>query len=335
MTMNQIGDMSQHFQTLRQTSSIKSRMNTLTNELSSGQVSDITVHLRGDIGQLALIDRELEMIKSFETTTTQLAGTLEQKQLVLSSLNTQATKLAAQLIAVGQASSPPEITAAESAGRATFNGIVDVLNTRTGDKSLFSGAATDRTPLADGEAMLADIVASIGGATDNTTIAAAINAWFDDPAGGFATMGYDGDTGASVTHRVGPQESITLDGRADDKGFRNMLKSAAFAAISDVLSGTLVQSTRIALVSQGGEQLFSAADEVRQISARIGDDEARIEELSTARAAKKTTFSMARNALVNADSFETATLLQSVQQQLELHFTATARMSRLSLVNFL
>ena len=335
MSLTFVGDMSQHFQTLRQTSSIKARMNTLTEELSSGQVSDISTHLRGDVGQLALVDRELEMISSFETTATQLSGVLQQKQLVLSSLDARATKLAAQLIGISQSSSPLEIGAAESAGRATFNGIVDALNTRVGDKSLFSGAATDRTPLADGEAMLADIVASIGGAVDNSTIAAAIDTWFDDPAGGFATMGYAGDTGSVVTQRIGQQETMTLDGRADDAGLRKMLKSAAFAAVSDVMSVSLVQSVRAALVSEGGEALFTASDQVRQISARIGEDEARIEELSTMRAAQKTTFSMARNALVNADSFETATYLQSVQQQLELHFTATARMSRLSLVNFL
>ena len=47
------------------------------------------------------------------------------------------------------------------------------------------------------------------------------------------------------------------------------------------------------------------------------------------------TFGIAKNEIVSAEPYETATRLQQIQQQLELHFTSTSRIARLSLANFI
>lgn len=335
MTFQSIGDLSQHFQTLRQGSAIKGRLNTLTDELSSGRKSDLSGHLRGDTRQLAALDRELAMIDGFDLAAGQLAQHLSQKQLVIARMNTRQIDLATQMVSLTSSSTDMDVASAEKAGRAAFDAFADLLNTRLGDRSLFAGAAVDRSAVASGPDMLADIVASVGGTTDAASITVVIDAWFDDPAGGFASMGYTGDTGPAIQQRIGAQDVLTLSGRADEKGFREMLKAGAFAAVSDSLSGTLDRSTRETLLRTGGERGFGAADEVTAIAARIGEDEQRLDEAGTRRTAQRTTFATARNALILADPYDTATLLQSVQQQLELHYTATARLSRLSLANYL
>ncbi|MBU2360814.1 MAG: flagellar biosynthesis protein FlgL [Alphaproteobacteria bacterium] len=335
MSFQSIGDLSQHFQSLRQGSAIKTRMNTLTQELSSGRIADLSSHLQGNIGQLAVLDREIAVIDGFDLTAGQLQQQLAQKQIVLSRMTTEQIDLATQQLGISSSSSETEIRAAEAAGRAGFDAFADLLNARLGDRSLFAGAAVDRPAVASGADMLADILTSIGGATDAASITASIDAWFDDPAGGFATLGYTGDTGPAPTQRTGSQDVLTLTGRADDQGFRDMLKAAALTAVSDALSGTLDKPTRAALMRTGAERGFGAAKAVTAIAARIGEDEQRLDEGATRRTAQRTTFATARNALVTADPFDTATLLQSVQQQLELHYTATARLSRLSLANYL
>ena len=329
------GDMSQFYQSLRQSSAIKTRLNTLAQELSSGRVADVSTRVRGDVAPLALMDRDLSVLDGFIQTGTELARTLSQKQIVLSALEAEQTSLGAQLIKITPSASLPELQSAEAAGRAGFDRAVGLLNTRIGERSLFAGASVDATPLAAADTMIADILAAIGGATDAQTISAAIDDWFDDPAGGFATMGYGGDTGAVVAQRIGPTEVVHVDGRADDPGLRGVLKATARAAVSDALSEIIGKAERTALVREGGDMTISAADGLRQVAARIGDAEQRIEEITTRHFAQRTAIAQSRNGIVVADPFDTASLLQSVQQQLELHYTATARLSRMSLASYL
>ena len=335
MAATTVGDSAQHFQSLRQTATIKSRLNTLSNELSTGRIADISTHLHGDVGQLALLDRDLALLDSYIGSSGRLAQTLAEKQLVLSALDFEQTALAARLVTVTASASQVELHAAEAAGRAGFDRSVGMVNTRLSDRSLFAGAAVDGPAVAGADVMLADLLAAIGGATDAATITATIDAWFNDPAGGFATLGYLGDTGPEVTQRIGTTEVLTRDGRADDPGLRDILRAGAFAAVSDALSGSLDTATRATLVRTGGDRTFAATDNLRRIAARIGEDEQRVEEVTTRQSAQRSTMAMARNALIAANPFETATVLQSVQQQLELHFTATARLSRMSLANYL
>ena len=335
MSATMIGDSVQHFLSLRQSHGIKTRLNTLSDELSTGRIADLSAHLKGDVTPLALLDRDLSMLDTYDKSGRQLAHFLAEKQIVLSAIDTDQSALAARQIAVTASSSLVELTSVETAGRAGFDRLVGMLNTRLGDRSLFAGAAVDSAALAAPDVMMAGLLAEIGGATDSATITAAIDAWFDDPAGGFATMGYRGDRGDPVSQRIGPSDTLTLEGRADEPALRDTLKAAAFAAVSDALSGVLDPATRAALVATGGDRTLAATDGLRQVAARIGEDEQRVEEVTTRQSAHRTTIALARNAMVQADPFDTATFLQNVQQQLELHYTVTARLSRLSLANFL
>ncbi|SEM59733.1 flagellar hook-associated protein 3 FlgL [Loktanella fryxellensis] len=329
------GDMSRHFQSLAQSATIKTRLATLTQELSSGRIADLATHLRGNVSSLATIDREIETIDARDRAGQTLSQTLDHKQSVLTAIGDGQTTLAGRLIALSTFASPADIARTEDAGRDGFDRVVGLLNTRFADLALFAGSAVDAPAVASADNMLADLLTAIGGASDAAVIAATINDWFDVPTGGYAMTGYLGDTGNAVTQRVTETETITLTGRADDADLRDMLKASAYAAVSHAMSGTLDQITRLALLRQGGEMIFDAADGIRGLAARIGDDQQRLEELSARRSAQRTTFATARNNLVNADPYDTASALQSVQQQLELHYTATARLSRLSLANYL
>ena len=63
--------------------------------------------------------------------------------------------------------------------------------------------------------------------------------------------------------------------------------------------------------------------------------EARVEDAAARLSARGTALEIARNDMSAADPYETATKLQNVQLQLETHYTLTARLSRLSLTEYL
>lgn len=335
MPVISIGDMSQNFQALRQTGQIKSRLQTLSQELSSGQVADLTKRMRGDTSEIVALDRELSVLDGFDQITQEVARSLARAQLQLASADVMRVELASQLVTINRDTLPEEVDKAAARARADFSAIVNLFNGRDGDRAIFAGRATDGTALADAEAMLSDMLTSIGGATEASAIEAAITAWFDDPAGGFATMGYLGDTGAATTRRISSTETLTLDARADDLGAKEVLKGVAMAAIADVMSLTIDREARAELARAGADTLFAAATPFVQMQSRIGENEERVALAQTSQSAQRTSYTLARNDLTLADPFETATQLQDMQRQLELQFASTARLSQLSLVNYL
>ena len=70
-------------------------------------------------------------------------------------------------------------------------------------------------------------------------------------------------------------------------------------------------------------------------SARLGRAEAQIEIASARNSAESTALQIARTGMLAADPYETATKLQETQTQLEMIYSITARMTRLSLVDYL
>ncbi len=335
MPVTSIGDMSQHFQSLRQTGAIKDRMLTLAQELSTGTKADLTTHMGGDTGRLSVLDRELSTLSAFELTNADLARNLAKSQTILESADGLRNQMAARFVQITPSTTTVEIREAGARARTDFATLVHRMNGRDGDRALFAGVAVDATAFAPPEDMLADMVASIGGATTTAAITTAIDFWFDDPAGGFATMGYTGDTGPAMTRKISESETLTLNARGDDPGIKSLLKGAALAAVTDIMGTAITSTTQAELVRAAGDELFSAGTPLTQMRAEIGVNEERISLARTAQAAKSTSFGIARNEMVSADPFETATLLQDVQRQLEMQFTSTSRLSQLSLVNYL
>ena len=335
MPITSIGDRSQSFQSLKQTGDIKTRLNTLTNELASGRRADLTTHMQGNTSQLAILDRELAIIDSFARTNQALAHNLDVLQLNLTTANDLRVELMQDVSQLSPDSSDDALRDGGVKARKDMATFVNLFNARDGERALLSGTAVDTPPLASAEDMLADILASLGGATDLATITATIDTWFDDPAGGFMTMGYQGDTGPDISRKISATQTVEIDARADDAGIRSVLKGTALAAITDLLGTTLDNTTRAELMRESFDVLLSSATPFTRLQARIGENQERLVLTETSQAAQRTTFTMSRNAIALADPYETATRLQDVQRQLELQFASTARLSQLSLVNYL
>ena len=334
MPVISVGDMSQQFISMRNSGAIKSELSELAESLSSGRVTDVTRTLNGDTVRLSGINYSLVQMKGYQQSITETTQTLIGIQAILGQVDTMRADTAEQLLLVSDESTISQVDEAARAARDTFSEMVTVLNTQIADRSLMSGTRVDNPALANPEDMLADMITAIGGATTPAAISAAITTWFNDPAGGFATMGYLGDTGAVAQRRVSETNTVDLDARADDPAIRETLKFAAVAAMANDLTG-LDRTTKATLLQDAGTGLFTASSELIGVRARIGSAEAEVAQSETEMNAQKTSLEIAKNNLVSADPFDTASRLQSVQLQLETHYSVTARLSQLSLLRYI
>jgi len=333
MSFTTIGDLAQAFQTRRQNSALTRELNRLTEELSTGRRSDIWGGASGDRSPLAAIERELIALKSetFAVTeagqfVTTLQAALERTQATLTTLSNNIFTI----VAPAQPAMAPRVIA-ES--RADFTAMVGAMNTEIAGRRLLAGAATDGPALADPETILSAVEAVVTAAPTRTDAIAALDAWFA-PGGGFDTVAYLGAATTLAPLRIGG-EDIPQDFRATDAEPRAALAAAALAALAGAGPLGATDTDRIDTLRLAAERGLAATDALTQVRARVGTAENAVERAETRTANRISALQLARAELSDIDPFATATRAQEVQTQLEALYTLTARLSRLSLTEFL
>jgi flagellar hook-associated protein 3 FlgL len=179
-----------------------------------------------------------------------------------------------------------------------------------------------------------DLRAVVSGQPTPEDMIAAAQAWFDDPAGFDASI-YTGSATSLSAFQLSETEEVSLDIRATDPAIKSLIMNSALAAIASDPAIALDVEGRTELYRKTGLALQSGQDTLTKLRARVGVAQERIEAIETRNESEKTSMQFALGALLQADPFEVATELESVQFQLQSLYAATVRSSQLSLVNFL
>ncbi|MCB2094407.1 MAG: flagellar biosynthesis protein FlgL [Rhodobacteraceae bacterium] len=332
-----IGDIAQSFQLRRHNVQLQRHLQQLSEELTSGVKADLAEAVSGDFKVLAGIDRSLQNLAPYHTATTEAAQITASLQESFAVIQDMATQLAPGLLGVATSSDPALVDTLASDARQKFRAAVSTLNTQVGDRYLLSGAATDQKPLAGSQDILDALSLAVAGQVTASGVQAAVAAWFDAPAGGggYLDTVYGGSASTLAPFALGEGDSALLDVTAADAPVRDMLEGLALGALlaEGVLSG--FPAERTALATSAGESLFAANGQMAALRARIGTVEAHIDTAATRNAAEKSALEVARAGIVAADPYDTASALEAVQTQLETLYSLTARLSRLSLADFL
>lgn len=333
MSLVSFGDLAQSHLLRRHTTEAKSAITQLSQELATGQSADTSRHLSGDLGPVLALDGSLARLEGFASITREMALFAGAMQTGLQVMGDLALEAGNGLIAASGTAATTHIDTAAAAAHSALKSVVSTLNTRFGDRTLFAGADTVGQAMADADVWLASLEASLAGATDLASVEAAVDAWFAAPAGYGSTAYQGGSALAEVPVAAG--ESVALDITADDPAIRDTLKGLAMAALLDRGAFPGQQGLRQAVAQRAGERLLASETGRAQLAARLGASEAQIETASTRNAAEASSLRIARAEALEIDPYETATRLQDAETQLQLIYTITARISRLSLADYL
>jgi flagellar hook-associated protein 3 FlgL len=225
-------------------------------------------------------------------------------------------------------------TLAAASSRTAFNDVAASLGVRLGQDALFAGTATSGTALASADDMMADIRTAMAGAATAADVAARLDTWFDDPAGGFATMAYLGN-GTDMTRSIDADVSVTLSARADHAALRGVLKAAALGALAADPAVPLSRVEGERLVLRARDAALNQAAPLSHLRAGLGLEEQRVEETLARHSARSTAWGIMRNEMAAADPYATATEVEALRTQLETQYAITARLSSLSLASYL
>jgi len=329
-----IGDLAQNFVLQNRSAQLRADIQTRSQELTTGQTTDVTKQLGGDFIALAGLEHQLGILDSMSVARADATLFTDAAQANISQLADSAGQFGLSLLSVSNTPTARALSGLAEQTQATFADAVANLNGSVAGRTLFSGTATNVTPLPDSETFLADIRAVVTGATTAAQLWSDLTVWFDDAAGYRASV-YMGSTSSLLPMPISENRSVAYDLRADDPGIRDALRDLAAAAMAtDPVIG-LPEDEQAALLQTAGASLVNSQDILNGLSAQIGTLQEQIETANIRQETERVTLQSARNELLSVDSFDAATRLEAAQFQLEALYAVTVRTSQLSLVNFL
>lgn len=319
----------------RQNAQLTTDLSRLSLELSSGRVADTSKAVRGDYTALSEIEEAATSLAAYQTSNFEAALFVENAQTALSFIQSLTGEAAPALLMASNTNNNELVAATTADSKQKLESIVSAINTQTTGRSLFSGTSTDSQAMAPVDDFIADLAPLLSAETTAAGAMAIIDDWFDSPGGGFETIAYIGSDTVLAPFNIGPGRSATFQITAADAGIREAIKGLTIATL--VSEGTLesYQEERQLLLQKSGEILLSNENELSGLRAATGTAEAHIDEMRTQNETEIHVLDLARNSILGTDPYTAATELEAVQTQLETLYTVTARLSRLSLVDFL
>ena len=333
MTSMSYGDLAHSYLLRRQNVTTKLEMQLLQDEVVTGQSRDITARVRGDVVPITGLDASLSRLEGYQTLAREQLLVMGAMQTALNTVHDLSSNLAEFLVGVSTGVSETRISAAATTARSNLETVVSALNTRFGDRSIFAGTATSSPAVANASALLDAAELAVAGRTSGADIEAALAAWFDSPTGFEATIYQGGAPLAPINVAAG--EQAYMDITALDPAIRVTLKGITMAALLD--RGLMAGQTNVRqdIANRAGLSLMQTNTDRAYLTGQLGAVEAQVESAAARNSAESTSLKIVRNEITTVDPYEAASKLQDTQGQLEKIYTLTARMTRLSLMDYL
>ncbi|MCA8926758.1 MAG: hypothetical protein KDC18_01725 [Alphaproteobacteria bacterium] len=229
---------------------------------------------------------------------------------------------------------------------------LSTLNAAVDGRSLFSGLAVDTPPMRLDNAMLSDVetvvathVAAAGGRIETAAqvdaLLAEIGSMFDDthadPALRFTGQIYQGAPDATEDLSVddGTGRAITYGAKASEDGIRTLLEGLHLLAAVQKNDGQFGDAAYRRLATATVGMIDTGSNKIVGIEARLGLVQSDTASFRTEQQATAALLETRISALQDADPYEAATKLASLETQLQASYLATSRILRLSLANVL
>ncbi|SOC07919.1 flagellar hook-associated protein 3 FlgL [Rhodobacter sp. JA431] len=332
-----VGDMAQTYMMRNHNVQLKNTMTKLSNELVTGVTSDVGAAVGGDFTALAAIERSISRSAIFDQVAVEANLVASTQQSALEVIQGHAEEIGNTLAAATTATSPAIVTSGTKDAEIRFESTLDALNSNVAGRYVMSGNTTDTRPVADSTTIITALKAEISGLTVPTDIANAVDAWFDQPAGGggFLDVAYLGSATSLSPVQISDTDQAQLSMTAADNRIRDVLKGFALATLVAQDAVPNDDYTRATIAGLAGTRILTGSSELTTARAEIGTVEGIIETAKTRNAAQLSALEISKKEMIGVDPYDGATALEAVQSQLETLYTLTTRVAQLSLTDYM
>ena len=332
--MNSIGSptLLTHLRLSNAAASLRRQSETARSEVATGRIADLNLALGSASAETSLMRRALDGVAAHRTAIARADLRLGVVQSSIASVASGAQALDAELLAaIGRGD---ERTIANLGGQAksALERAFAQLNVRAEGRSVFAGDAVDQPALSDPQILLADVAQIYANASDASQLQSDLDAYFNDPAGGFETTIYAGGAGAPSRLSISDDDQVSGAVKANDQPFKDVLRGLAVIAAAASAPRSDYRDSALAAAGAGA---VSGSTALADLGARIGVEQQRVAAASDSLDIEETALTNAYNARTSVDPYEAASRLQGLENQLQASYLLAARLSQLTLTNFL
>lgn len=301
----------------------------------TGRPADLAASLEGRVSEAMLIEKALADLEQYGQAIALAEARASVTQQSLDQavhLGQDLTNSVSSLLTNGTVENMKIVS---EEGRAMLESTVSALNARLGGRSLFAGDAGVGPALTDAGTIYTASAAVLATGTTAPGAYSALEAAFTGAGGLFETTFYTGGTGDAPLVEVAPGETVDYSLRADEEAVRRVLLNTVIVAAAYDMTNGIPDEIRRDLLATANDKLHEAMDLTVNLQGRLGTAEARIATVKARNIAEDSALTIRFNDLAGADQYEEGLRLSEIEAQLETAFYTTARLSRLSLSNYI
>ena len=340
-------------------------MTSLNTELTTGKHADLGVTLGANTARSIDLNRDVERLSSIVSVNSMATTRVQTAQTALKNIN-DAGQSIQKVIVPNTDSTQPGLGTVRDTIKGAFDTFTNAINTSVAGEYLFAGINTDVRPMddyfAEGSTLKAGYEAELNyfmssqtppvSAIENLN-ANQVQAFMTEMEGKFtgtstltspphalALIGKDfwktfgsSASDTNMTSRISQTEVVESSTNSNSSGTRYF----AFTAITALtfLDEKVDQKIREKVASQSIETLNKGMGGLTRQSSTLGLSEERIKVANTALAAQQKIIETHLIDIEGVDTYEAKTRLDLLQQQIEIAYSLTSRLQKMSLVNYL
>jgi len=328
------------------TSQLQGKMPQLQEEVVTGKHSDSGLVLGAESRKLQSFKSDIDHAQSLIDTNSQIQTRLTMTQDSMDYLNELSSGLINAVgIVMGEKT---QYSTAQQTAASTIAEMTSVLNTQVNGIFIFGGQNTDQQPIADYEtgggkaAFDAAFQAYFGFAKDDPLATGITAAQIEDfmnndvmdlymGAGWAANVSSASDE--ALQSRISAGVSADTSVSANEDGFRRMMMASVVAA--ELFDSNLNAESLLSVSDFVISNMGSANGAITDIQGKVGLVESRIDRASETLGSQKSLLESFAAELEAVDPYEVSIELNSLMTQLEASYQITARIQKMSLMDYL
>jgi flagellar hook-associated protein 3 FlgL len=328
---------------------LQNRLITAQQELASGRLADVGASLGGRTSETVSLRQQYARVTTLVETNSTVTTRLDVTQTTLESFTDTAQEFISTLLASRDTENGPTVSQGDA--QANLVALMDGLNSTLGGQYLFGGINTDTQPItnyyatptpANRQAVINAFTTAFGtppsDPANNGITAAAMQTFLDGPfANLFEEPSWSADWSSAsdenLQSRISTFDQIETSTNATEDGYRKLAK--AYAMVADLGVGTLNKDAFGALVDTAVRIAGEAIQDIVQVQAKLGTAAARVASANERMSSQLNIMNTQIDNLELVDPFEASTRVTSLLTQLETAYSLTARVQRLTILNYL
>lgn len=314
---------------------LRQRSNDARVESVTGRYSDITAKQGGRVDELMQLEKALSDIADYSESIVLAEARGTTMQSALEKIGDIAQRLADTTDLLSTNGTDQNFEAVSAQAREEFGSVVSALNVQFAGRPLFAGDGGNGAAILDAASIQTLGVPFLEGATSASVAYSTLMTEFTGAGLSYDTSVYLGGTGSAPDAEVAPGERIAYHAKADEAPLRTVLANVVALGAAFDMTNAIPDTQRRQIAQLASEGLRSDTSHIVGIRGRVGAAEERIANLKARNTATEASLTISFNNVAGADQLNAAIELTEFERQLETAFATTARMSNLSLANFL